>query len=302
MDRLYYKCKNFIKRNARPLDLARFEYLFESGPKERVLEYLKAYQNEDGGFGHGLESDCLNPISTPLQTWCATRILEEVKADKKHPIVKGILHYLSSGAEYEKGFWHGLSTVKSNNAYPHAPWWGYVEGAEDNFNPSASLAGFVLKYGKEGTELYQKAEEITRRAFAYLQKTKAESMHEVSCLLELYEYLKELSSALVDLSEFRELLAERIKALLTYDTSLWRENYVCKPSFFIKNKESEFYKGNEEICAFEVSFLESTLMPEGFWPVNWAWNNEYKKEWAISENFWRSDIIIKNLSFFKNMG
>ena len=47
----YEKAKAFMYRNARPLDLARFQYHFEHGSKESVLNALNYYQNEDGGFG-----------------------------------------------------------------------------------------------------------------------------------------------------------------------------------------------------------------------------------------------------------
>ena len=49
----YNKARSFVYKNARPLDLARWKYLFEGGSKEDVLTALAAYQNEDGGFGHG---------------------------------------------------------------------------------------------------------------------------------------------------------------------------------------------------------------------------------------------------------
>lgn len=45
--------RRWMHRNARPLDLARWQYHFESGSAEAVLQSLSAYQNEDGGFGHG---------------------------------------------------------------------------------------------------------------------------------------------------------------------------------------------------------------------------------------------------------
>ena len=52
------KAKEFIYKNARPLDCARWQYLFENGSRENVLNFLAAYQNEDGGFGHALEEYC----------------------------------------------------------------------------------------------------------------------------------------------------------------------------------------------------------------------------------------------------
>lgn len=70
------KSKAFVYRNARPLDIARWNYLFENGDKQDVIKYLMAYQNPDGGFAHALESDCWNRQSTPVQTWVATRRIE----------------------------------------------------------------------------------------------------------------------------------------------------------------------------------------------------------------------------------
>ncbi len=81
------KARKFIYRNARPIDLARWQYHFETGNKEVVLNVLSNYQNMDGGFGHALEADAWNPNSSPIQTWCATEVLREIEfADKNHPI------------------------------------------------------------------------------------------------------------------------------------------------------------------------------------------------------------------------
>lgn len=66
MNQALKKARTFIYRNARPLDLARWQYHFEGGSKEAVLTTLAAYQNEDGGFGHALEPDSWNPNSSPI--------------------------------------------------------------------------------------------------------------------------------------------------------------------------------------------------------------------------------------------
>ena len=92
----YTAAKKFILKNSRPLDMARWNYLFENGSKEDVASVLKTYQNDDGGFANALEPDCWNINSTPLQTWVATQIIKEINLDdKNHPIIKGILDYLS---------------------------------------------------------------------------------------------------------------------------------------------------------------------------------------------------------------
>ena len=94
----YEQARNFIYKNARPLDIARWKYLFENGSEEDILIALSVYQNEDGGFGNALEPDYWNPNSSPVQTWVATEIIKEINLnDKNHPIIQGILNYLSSG-------------------------------------------------------------------------------------------------------------------------------------------------------------------------------------------------------------
>lgn len=79
----FESARNFVYKNARPLDLARWKCLFENGGKEEVLKFLSAYQNEDGGFGHALEPDCWNPHSSPVQTWTATQIIKEINLEDK---------------------------------------------------------------------------------------------------------------------------------------------------------------------------------------------------------------------------
>ncbi|WP_233711263.1 hypothetical protein [Lederbergia citrisecunda] len=55
MKHTFQKAAAWIKRNARPLEVARWEYIFKNGSRDNVVRYLAAYQNEDGGFGHGIE-------------------------------------------------------------------------------------------------------------------------------------------------------------------------------------------------------------------------------------------------------
>lgn len=42
-------------------------------------------------------------------------------------------------------------------------------------------------------------------------------------------------------------------------------------------------------------------LEDGSWDVTWAWN-AYPEEWAISKNWWKSDIIIKNCLYLQNIG
>ena len=68
---LFHKTAGWMKRNARPLEYARWAYLFEGGSKEKVIDNLSAFQNSDGGFAHGLEPDSMLPESNAIDTWAA---------------------------------------------------------------------------------------------------------------------------------------------------------------------------------------------------------------------------------------
>ena len=60
--------KNFVIKNARPLELSLYKYFFENEDKSNALTELRNFQNDDGGFGHGLEADNWNPNSNPIAT------------------------------------------------------------------------------------------------------------------------------------------------------------------------------------------------------------------------------------------
>ena len=297
----YEQARKFIYKNARPLDIARWKYLFEKGSKEDVLIALAVYQNHDGGFGNALEPDYWNPNSSPIQTWVATEIIKEINLDdKNHPIIQGILKYLSSGKDFDGHTW--LNTVATNNDYPHAPWWNFKTSEETLYNPTASFIGFILKFADEDSKLYKLACTLAKEAYSYFKENfPIEAMHTVSCFVELYEYIKESSmSELLNMEEFKTLLSKQINHVITHDTSKWAVNYVCKPSLFIGTKTSDFYTENKEICDYECEFILNTQELDGTWGITWSWS-DYPEEWNISKNWWKSDLIIKNVGYIRTI-
>lgn len=64
----FRKAADAIKADARPFEQAVFSFRFEQKCIEVALAALAAYQNEDGGFGQGLEPDFFYPGSSSLAT------------------------------------------------------------------------------------------------------------------------------------------------------------------------------------------------------------------------------------------
>ena len=293
--------RTFIYRNARPLDVARWKYLFEDGSQADVVTALLTYQNEDGGFAHALEPDCWNPHSSPIQTWVATEIISEIGLnDRHHPMIQGILRYLGSGADFDGHRWS--NTVAANNDYPHAPWWNHQEEQALSYNPTAALLGFVMKFSNKNDQLYLMASRLVQEAYHYFKQVcPTDSMHTASCFIRLYEYLKEAGiEDVIDMHEFNQLLHHQIKASIEGDTTTWKTEYVCRPSLFITTKTSDFYLENQSMCRYECQWLEEMQNKDGTWHINWAWD-EYPEAWFISKNWWKSDVIIKNIKFYQAM-
>lgn len=304
--------KSFVYRNARPLDFALFRYHFEQGDAQEVLHILAGYQNRDGGFGHALEPDNWNPASTPIATWAAARKLRSLGVmDAAHPgmaqtntlqsIVRGILRYLDSGADFADGKWY--NTVAGNNDYPHAVWWSCAQdGGEPHDNPTVSLAGFALCYAERGSRLYQKAEQIISKAVASFVEKPVREMHVLKVYLELLSYLEESGRGeLVDVTAFQEKLYETIRDDVCKEPEKWYTEYVCKPSAFYDGTERLFAIFDRALCEKEAELMLEQQRPDGAWPVTWQWYTEYK-EFEISANWWKSAMIIDNLLYLKALG
>ncbi|MFA7642537.1 MAG: hypothetical protein WCY74_04575 [Sphaerochaetaceae bacterium] len=304
MERMMQSAGRFIHRNARPLDLVRWQFHFEGGSADSVLKVLACYQNADGGFGSALEADIWNPESSPMQTWSATEIIRELGiTDADHPILQGILCYLGSGRSFDGRLWYKV--IKSNNAHPHAPWWETEEDTtdSDDYNPSATLAGFFIRWAFPENPFYPVACQIARNAYAQLCSGERENgMHTIFGYLRLHEDLLASNRPdIIDLNNLEALLREEISRQIEWDPKAWEHEYVCRPSQFVISRGSPFCHGIEDIIQEECAFLRRTQSEDGSWPIPWNWS-AYQQEWAIAKNWWKSDRIIHNLRFIRAMG
>ncbi len=298
---VFEKGRAFVYRNARPLDLARFQYHFENGAKENVLNALKYYQNEDGGFAYAIEPDNWNERSTPVGTWAAIRILKEtVMNDPEHPLIQGILDYLRSEDSFMDGKW--LNTVPSNNLYPHAVWWHCGCKGDPDDNPTVSLAGFILRSERKDSGLYSLAELIAKEAYLSLLNDPPKDQHTLSCYADLLSDCEETEGfELFDLKTFREALAKQISNAICQDPSGWTSEYVCTPSFFYRKNKAVSKLLDPELCVKEAKLIKESQLPDGSFPVTWVWHNDYR-EYEIAANWWKSDLIIRNLLFLEEYG
>jgi hypothetical protein len=294
MNSTFERAMTFVYRNARPLDAARFSFLFENGSKEQVFKCLACYQNPDGGFGHALEMDCWNPNSSPMQTWAAANIIRELGTES-HPIIDGIISYLESKADFSGSLWY--KSLASNKEFPHAPWWetdADTTGGDD-YNPSASLAGFLVRYAPEESSSFKLGLRITENAGKALLDGRLP--HQMN-IVDLDEMREDLEIKGFPVGELTESLSPIITEMIEHDTSLWANEYADMPSWHIQSSDSPWIEPNRAIAEEEREFLIRTQLDDGSWPITWAWK-DYPEQWAITKNWWKSDRIIRNIRFIR---
>jgi hypothetical protein len=201
------RAKKFMKDNARPLELAIYDHFFEQGTRSRVIEELSKYQNQDGGFGHGLEADNWNPNSNPIATNDAIITLFKVNAlDEAGEMVQGIVRYLRSKDSFDNVKKKWLFSIDSNKDYPHAIWWEKNADSDgiSGFNPTVSLSAFMICYGDD-LSYYKK---ILKSAFTYLKENEEVSGDELKCFMLSYELLREKGiERIIDLNEMKSIMS-----------------------------------------------------------------------------------------------
>lgn len=305
----YQEIRTWIHRNARPLDMALWNYYFEKGRKEDVADALAYYQNEDGGFGNAVEPDCWNSESSPYATLIAAGILRQTEfiedAGTEHPMVQGILRYLDSGVHSDEEGW--FFSIPSNNDCPRAPWGTYSE--EENkaqeMGVTAFLCSFIIRYGDKDSGLYKKAIHLTRMILD--KAAEAENFGEMGAggvSILVGELMQSGLSSSFECGALIPRLAEVANSSIERDPEKWA-GYTPRPSEFIFVPDSPLYKGNEDIVNTELDYLIDTRNPGGVWSITWSWfdlGEKYPKEFAISENWWMASKAIEKLRFLINFG
>ncbi|MBS6643061.1 MAG: hypothetical protein KH366_05715 [Clostridiaceae bacterium] len=302
----YCEVKNWMHRNARALELAVWQYHFEDGSREKIVEELAYYQNEDGGFGNVLEADCWNPESTPYTTLIAIGILRDIGAfDPADPMVQGIFRYLENCRYCSFQGW--FFSIPSNDQCPRAPWWTYDEEANalHGTGITASLAGTILHYADRDSELFKKAAGYAKQLLDKVKTTEDLGEMGAGGIFMLVGDIEQSGlSSQFDCTAAKQRLPELVNQAIERDVNKW-SGYCMRPSECIPSPHAPAYKGNEEIVEKELDYLIETRNPGGVWNITWSWfdlGERYGREFAISENWWKASKAIDKMRFLRNFG
>ena len=113
------RSKRFIFQHGRLLERKLFEHFFEGGSRQACLRALGAYQNDDGGFGNGLEPDLLCPDSSAIGAETAMYVLDLL--DRQcGGMVDRLLHWIVTSQTEAGTIPHPPEGLFD---YPFQPWW-----------------------------------------------------------------------------------------------------------------------------------------------------------------------------------
>lgn len=290
------KAEKFIEENARPLEKAIYNYYFGNGTGQQVVYRVMEFQNDDCGFGKAIEPDNLNPCSTPIATNDAVMTLFRVGAlDVKSRITDRIVHYLSSrdGFDVEKKRW--LFAVESNKDYPHAIWWEKQGDGIRAFNPSVSLAAFMICFSEDRSD-----HGITAAAFNALAGQEDMIADDLKCYMLAYELMERHDIAVIGSGfDAKKLICEKLEQVICSDTSKYATEYVPKPSDFFCGMFGQFITDRiRPLIKAEREILGSIQLDDGGFDISWQWYTDYE-EFGQARDWWRPRVTLDKLLFYR---
>lgn len=277
----------FMWKSARLLERKLFTYLFDrdggqqdAGP---VIAALKAYQNPDGGLGHALEPDNRCPDSQPIFVEFGLYVLEMVNALGDPHIQAEILlpacDWLQSVTTAEGGV---PFTVPTARRYPSTPWMEAPQNPPAALNPTASIAGLMLKAGVR----HAWVERASTFCWREIPKNQKQGYHDITPLVTFLLNTPDRERAAAELARIKEIV--RQPGVVEMDPHAG--GYTQMPLDWAPAPDS-FFRPLFDGATIQLHLTElaKRQQPDGAWSVTWDAVSEY----AASE--WRGRFAIDNL-------
>ncbi|MFS4093580.1 hypothetical protein [Streptomyces sp. AF1A] len=134
-----FRAEQFVWLTARVLEQRLFAYHFLHGTADAVEAALDAYRNEDGGYGHALEPDLRGPVSQPLHTAHALRVLDGIGRCGGQRVER-VCRYLTSVSTADGAL---PAIHPSQRGYPAAPFVPVVDDPPSDLLATGPVVGLL---------------------------------------------------------------------------------------------------------------------------------------------------------------
>ncbi|GAB6989082.1 hypothetical protein [Paenibacillus pini] len=284
----YESAITFLKTKARKLEKSIFEYEFESQSFSAVLDELRRFQNQDGGFGNALDPDLRCKESSTLATVRALEILH--LNNESIDLIKGALNYLEGTFDKEIFGWDIIP--KEAEQSPRAVWWNYGAFRENWGNPNADVIGFFMDYKNDYT-LNNLNDLIDFAMKNLLHKCDLTEMHELFCYLHLAERLDDDRISIIARKLY--LFMDNCVSINTEE----RSGYGATPLQVVDSPSSPYYSKYGELIPIELDNLIDQQSEDGSWEPNWSWY-QFEEEWLTAKEEWKGILTLNALRILRN--
>ncbi|TDL78781.1 hypothetical protein [Peribacillus frigoritolerans] len=284
----FLKAREFMLKKARKVDRALFLFDFENGSKEDVLMELKAYQNEDGGFGNGLEPDFRYSDSSALASTIGMQYLSRVNANEEDDILNKVIAYFVQTFHTELPGWEKVPPEVESA--PRAPWWNYQKSGDDWGNPNAEILGYLFEYERFIPE--SMLSQMTDYAIGHLRDIKEYEFHELLCYLRLTERGPQVISR-----EMTVHIDEFVNKCIIRNPEDWK-GYGLQPAGVIQSPSSRYYPLFSESVEQNLDFIIGQQTDDGSFAPAWSWG-QYEETWLIAREEWKGSLTLEKLRLLR---
>ncbi|GAA1881969.1 hypothetical protein GCM10009687_57850 [Asanoa iriomotensis] len=269
-------------RDGRLLERRLFATCFEGAPGQGVLDALRGYANDDGGFGHALEPDKRCPASLPLDVECALQAMVTAGVADLATVRRACDYLAGIGTAVPLAF----PVVEDYPRAVHFTEWTY----ESALNPTAGLAGLLYQLGVDHPWLPAAA------AWSWKQIDTAELPTDAHALREILVFLAHTPER-----ERAMTAAAKVRDALTTATHFRLDptdpEYGVTPLSIAPSADSPWRAlFTEEVIQGHLDRLERDQQDDGGWPITW----EPPGQAAALE--WRGIVTLENLRTLVSYG
>ena len=255
--------EQFLHERARLLDRRIYETRFRGTAPNRVVDAVRAYRNDDGGFGFALEPDLRAPTSQPIFVEIALQAMHEAGAHDEE-LLAGACDWLDGVAAPDGGVPPALPDALD---YPRAAHWNGDWVVTPSLNPSAAIVGYLGALGFEHP--------WRTRATAWClarMRDPIGSAHTLRCAIRLAEQIGD--------EELLAHLAGQLDAAEWFQREVPVTTYAQTPLHFPRRLF------DDATIEAHLDDLLARQQDDGGWPVFWeppgpAAREEWRGRWTL---------------------
>jgi hypothetical protein len=257
-DGIFDTARAFILRDGRLLERRLFAALFQGAPAAGVVDSLRAYQNADGGFGHGLEPDKRCPDSLPIDVEVAFQTLVAAGGPVAEPMVSRACDWLATVSTPDGAVPLSLPVMESYPRAEHWSEWTYTPG----LNPTAGLAGLLHRMGVDHPWLTR----ATDWCWSALERGFPDDAHAMSEMLVFLEHIPDRDRA----EPFAERVGQWLPKLSWYRADPADPGYGVTPLHLAPTPDSRWRRlFTDDLIEGHLDRLACDQQPDGGWAITW---------------------------------